>query len=174
MLPASPSPAGPPTKPSNPAVPLPLGDIVEVQAAGTQVPTMHALSQLAGEGQWARIVEQLRPLEEALPAQQRLLYAVALRESGAPEEESRRADAMAMAAVATLLDVPADGALPRMLARRIQRRSWRQAPAPRPRVQVAVMVVAVTIGALVGWAWDEWVDRRVARPTPAECADVAP
>ncbi len=153
----------------------PLGDIVETQSARAQVPPMGTLEGLIGQNQWARVVELLEPCADVMPAAHQLLYAVALRESGAEGDLARRADALSIRALATLLDVPDQSPVALMLARRVQRRNWRQAPAPKPRVQFALVVAAVVIGAFVGWVWDEWNDRRAtARTTRAPAAASAP
>ncbi len=152
-----------------------LIDVVEVQSVRTQIPPMHALDALIGQSQWSKVIEQLTPCESVLPATHQLLLAIAIKESGVEGDAARRADRMSIQALATLLDVGEQSPTALLLARRVQRRDWRRAPAPKPRVQIAIIAAAIVIGAFVGLVWDEWNDRRAASHTAPEApAEVTP
>jgi hypothetical protein len=147
-----------------------LVDVVEVQSVRSQMPPMTALDGLIEQSQWAKVVELLTPCAAVLPPPHLLLLAIALKESGAEGDDARRADRMSIQALAAMLDVPEQSPTALLLARRMQRRNWRQAPAPKARVQVALVAAAIAIGAFVGWAWDEYSDRRSVRPSAAPVA----
>jgi hypothetical protein len=140
-----------------------IGDIVEVQSRRREVVPLSALEILVEQSKWSEIADKLAPLEESLPDPHRLLYALALRELG--DEHSRKADAIAIKAFEGLLGVSQQSPLALMFARRaLTRRTWRQAPAPKPWIQIVVALVAITLGAVVGMAVDDWLDRhRAAR-----------
>lgn len=144
------------------SVGVPAFDVVEVQSPRAQLPPMASLDALIGQSQWAKIVETLAPVGDALPPAYMLVYAVALRELHGDEGATRQADALSIRALSGLLDVREGSPTALLLARRMQRRDWRRAPAPKPRVQIALVVIAVLLGASVGWMFDEYRDRQEA------------
>jgi hypothetical protein len=140
-----------------------IGDIVEVESRRREIVPLGALEILVEQSKWSEIADKLAPLEESLPDPHRLLYALALRELG--DEHSRKANTIAIRAFEGLLGVSNQSPLALMFARRtLTRRTWRQAPAPKPWIQMAIALVAIALGAVVGMAVDEWLDRsRAAR-----------
>ena len=118
-------------------------------------PRFAELEPLFARTAWREIAERLGPPEKAgeLPPALALIHALARREA-AGEQSAGDATKVAIAAMASLLGVPAHSEAALVLAKRLLRQNpagWRTKPAPPARFSILIIVLGLAIGAAVGW-----------------------
>lgn len=117
-------------------------------------PRVAEIEPLVERNDWKLVTEKLGPLDDAgkLPPNLGLVAAIAHNELA--KDGSAEARALAVRCMASLLGMPVESELARVVARRLLRKnpvSFRQRPAPPARTSAFIVAVVLVIGGALGW-----------------------
>lgn len=129
-------------------------DKSEPKPITSEDPRVVELEPLVERNDWKQVASMLGGLDDAgkLPPNLGLVAAVAHNE--VEKDGSAEARKLAVRCMASLLGIPAESELARVVARRLLRKnpvSFRQRPAPPAKTSAFIVVVVLVVGGALGW-----------------------
>lgn len=119
--------------------------------------SMATIEGLVSQNQWTKVCELLGAPENhgKLPVGMAFIYAVALNElrvpGGTVDQRAPDIERIMLRCLSVMLGADVKGPLPRIIAKRLMRRSWRATPAPPTRTSVLLIIAALMAGSFIGF-----------------------
>lgn len=151
---APPAPRVPPAGAGNAPSPVPGASAPNGFGTAANDPRLGAIEKQLDANDWRGIAAEYGTLEAiaALPPNLALIAALARHE--AMPEGDHNSVLLAVRCLASLLGVPEESPLARVIARRMMRKNpvrFRDRKAPKTRTSIGIMVATLVYGLIIGW-----------------------